>query len=307
MADIEKIAVFGATGTIGGALLRELSGSNYSVTAFARDGSKLAAISHGNIIGKLLPESPEKLSSELEGAKAVFNFTGAPIFRRWSREYRNEIIKSRVDFTRNISRAILGCTDPPRVFVNGSASGIYGYDSFDDSDVTEDHSAASDFWGKLVSDWESAANESARSGVRVVNIRTTVVLDSKSGALPELVRLFQRGLGGAIRPGTQWFPWIHIKDEIGLAVFAMNRDDISGPLNAGSPNVPRMDEFARELGNVLGKPSRIKIPVTVLRLFLGEVTEVMSKGKKVVPARALQLGYEFKFPDLNSALRDLLA
>ncbi len=143
-------------------------------------------------------------------------------------------------------------------------------------------------------------------GVRVVLIRTSVVLTMKGGALPQLASVFRKGIGGPISPGNQWFPWIHEDDEVGLVLFALENDNVSGPLNASDPQVPTMNEFAATLGEVMHKGSRIRIPITVIRLMMGEVSNVLAKGKKVVPRRAMELGYRFRYTDLKAALADLM-
>lgn len=299
-------AVFGATGLIGQKIVRRLLDSGWIVRVFAREPDKSRA---------LLTEVEEHYSwdyekddwkTHLAGTDAVINFSGAPIFKKWKGDYKRRLVDSRVKATRKISQAICDADRPPSVFINGSAAGIYGYDSFDDKDVNEDDQPGTDFWGELVTAWEKAANEAEKCGTRVVNIRTSVVLSMDSGALPQLVSVFNKGIGGPIRPGDQWFPWIHIEDEVGLIMFALNKEEISGPINACAPEVPNMKEFARTLGHALGKPSRIPIPITILRLMMGEVSNVLANGKKVVPARALELGYEFHHPKLEEALTSLV-
>ena len=300
------ISVFGATGLIGQNVVKMLHGEGYTIRIFARDTDRSR---------KLFPEiddqiawnySSENWKASLAGSGAVINFSGAPIFKKWKGDYRKEIWNSRVEATSQIVDAMSRLEQKPAIFINGSAAGIYGYDTFDDSDVTEASPPGKDFWGELVSAWEKAANEAERFGTRVVNIRTTVVLDRDYGALPQLVSVFRKGIGGPISPGNQWFPWIHIEDEVGLVMFAMENDSVSGPINAGSPDVPRMEDFAHTLGEVMHKQSRVKIPLTLIRLMMGEVSNVLAKGKKVVPARALELGFKFRFVKLRDALEDLL-
>ena len=304
--DSSVVSVFGATGLIGQNVVRMLHSEGYRIRIFARDLSKSRNLFPEISDHVLWNYANEGWKPSLVGTGAVINFSGAPIFRKWKGDYRKEIWNSRVEATRQIVDAISKLEQKPSILINGSAAGIYGYDSFDDSDVAESSPPGKDFWGDLVSAWEGEANKAENFGTRVVNIRTTVVLDRESGALPQLVSVFRKGIGGPISPGNQWFPWIHIEDEVGLVMFAMENDTVSGPINAGSPEVPRMEDFAHTLGEVMHKQSRVKIPLTVIRLMMGEVSNVLAKGKKVVPARALELGYRFKFVKLRDALEDLL-
>ena len=305
MENQKKAVLFGASGLIGKNIGRKLKQEGYVVIAAGRDTQKIKqrfpmADDYQQIAGD--QGSFEKI---IRGSEAVFNFSGAPVFVKWKGDYRNEIYDSRVKLTSMIAQSISKLDEPPRVFVNGTASGIYGYDSFDDRDIAEDEKPAGDFWGNLVKDWETSANLAQSSRTRVVNLRTSVVLDSKEGALPQLVKVFRRGLGGPIKPGTQWFPWIHIEDEVNLALFCADNEKISGGVNASSPKVPRMNEFAATLGRVLDKPSRIKVPKTIIRMIFGEVSELLTNGKKVVPLKAENSGFQFRFPDLYEALKDL--
>lgn len=299
-------AVFGATGLIGQDLVMKLRADGWSVRSFTRDENKSRSVLGADVEHFTWDYSRDDWKVNLDGTDAVINLSGAPIFQKWKGNYKQEIVSTRVNATGQIADAICGCGKPPRVFVNGTAAGIYGYDSWDDTDVTENTKPAGDFWGKLVTSWEDAALGAEKCGTRVVNLRTSVVLSTKSGALPQLVSVFNRGIGGPIRPGDQWFPWIHIEDEVGLIVFALENEKISGPINASAPQVPRMKDFAGTLGEVLGKPSRIPIPLTILRLMMGEVSRILANGKRVVPARALEMGYEFRFPDLREALKNLI-
>ena len=160
--------------------------------------------------------------------------------------------------------------------------------------------------GHLSATRKKSALKATECGTRVINIRTTVVLDKETGALPQLMNAFNRGIGGPIRPGNQWFPWIHVEDEVGIMLYAMNIETVSGPINASAPEVPRMRDFAESLGKAMGKPSRIPIPVTILRLMMGEVSKILANGRKVVPKKAEEIGYQFRFPRLDQALEDLL-
>ncbi len=299
------IALFGGTGLIGSAIANELILKKYRLKLFIRDMKKIPP---GFIGQAVIPWdlSNDDWKQEIDGSYAVVNFTGEPIFKRWNAEYKRRIYASRIDTVKHIVDAISKSKIRPKVFVNGTASGYYGYDCINNSGMDEDSEHGDDFWGKLVFDWENAATRGSDYSMRVVNIRTGIVLSLKGGSLPELVSLFKKDLGGPIRPGNQWFPWIHIDDEVGLAIWSMNNDAVVGPINAVSPQSSTMKEFAKTLGSVLNKPSRISVPSTIIKLRMGEVSELILRGKKIIPKKAIELGYTFKHPDLEEALKSIL-
>ncbi|WP_393971598.1 TIGR01777 family oxidoreductase [Oxyplasma meridianum] len=302
-----KVMVLGATGCIGKAVVAGLNRSGYSVIIGSRDPERARlAFPEVNLFIEFNYKKNTGLSESMDGVYAVVNLTGANIFQRWTGGYKEEIVASRVESTKMIVDAMRGCKTKPSVLVNGSAAGIYGYERVTDEPMTEESKPGNDFWGDLVSKWEAEAMKAQDLGIRVVTIRTSVVLSSDCGALPQLVGIFNKGIGGPIRPGTQWFPWIHIDDEVSIIVNAVRDSSYSGPINASAPDVPRMKEFAHTLGKVLGKSSRFPIPVFIIRLALGESAGVLGKGTKVIPDKALKLGFEFKYPYLGPALENLL-
>lgn len=306
MGNGKTAAVFGATGQIGQSVIQKLSSEGWNIRIFARDTSRSSTIFPDVREQYLWDYSRNDWQEHVDGADAVFNFSGAPIFQKWKGDYKREIVDSRVKATARIAEAICNAKSKPGVFVNGSAAGIYGYDTWNDDTVTEDYPAGKDFWGTFVSDWEKSALKAQDCGTRVINIRTSVVLDKENGALPQLMNAFNKGIGGPIRPGDQWFPWIHVEDEVGIILYAMEIESVSGPINASAPEVPRMRDFAQALGKTMGKPSRIPIPVTILRLMMGEVSKILANGRMVVPKKAEDIGYQFKYPKLEGALENLL-
>lgn len=306
MGNGRTAAFFGATGQVGQAVIQRLSQDGWNIRVFARDTAKSREMFPDITEQHQWDYNKDGWQKYVDGTDVVFNFSGAPIFQKWKGNYKKEIVESRVKATARIAEAICSAGSRPKVFINGSAAGIYGYDTWNDDNVTEDYPAGKDFWGTFVSDWEKSALKAEECGTRVINIRTTVVLDGKTGALPQLMSAFNRGIGGPIRPGNQWFPWIHIEDEVGIILYAMDIESVSGPINASAPDVPRMRSFAESLGKAMGKPSRIPIPVTILRLMMGEVSKILARGKMVVPKKAEEIGYQFKFPRLDGALENLL-
>lgn len=306
MTDGKTAAVFGATGLIGSSVAHRLLESGWKVKVFTRDTLKSKQIFGDAVEHNLWSYDSDDWKAHLNDTDAVFNFNGAPLFQKWKGDYRREILDSRIKASRQISDAICKASNGPKIFINGSAEGFYGHESWTDTKLTEEHDAGNDFFGELVNAWEKAANEAEKCGTRVVNIRTGVVLSIKSGALPQLVSVFKKGIGGPIKPGTQWMPWVHMEDEVELIMFSLMNDKVKGPINAVSPNIVRMKEFTDELGKVMNKPSRISIPKTLIKLMMGEVSSLLINGNRVVPEKALNLGYKFKFPDLTPALEDLL-
>ncbi len=299
-------AVFGATGLIGKSVVEKLIAAGWTVRVFTRDTLKSKQIFGDTVEHYNWSYDTEDWKPHVDGTDAVLNFNGAPLFQKWKGDYRREIIDSRIKASRQISDAICRAGKKPPVFINGSAEGYYGHDSWDDTKITEEHAPGKDFFGELVNSWENAASEAEKCGTRVVNIRTGVVLSTGSGALPQLVSVFNKGIGGPIKPGDQWMPWIHVEDEIGIILFALENEKVKGPINAASPNNVRMKEFTQELGKTLGKPSRIPIPQTLIKLMMGEVSKLLINGNRVIPEKATMLGYQFKYPDLAPALENLL-
>lgn len=302
-----KVMVLGATGCIGKAVVSGLKNAGYSIIIGSRDPEKArSAFQDASSFVEFNYKKKTDMSQSMEGVYAVVNLTGAQVFQRWTEEYKKEIVASRVESTKIIVDAMRDCETKPSVLVNGSAAGIYGYERVTDDFMTEDSKAGNDFWGDLVSKWEAEAMKAVDLGIRVVTIRTSVVLSPDCGALPQLVSIFKKGIGGSIRPGTQWFPWIHIDDEVSIIVNAVRDSSYTGPINASAPDVPRMRVFAHTLGNVLGKSSRFPIPVFILRLVIGESANVLGKGTRVIPEKAQKLGFVFRYPDLGPALENLL-
>ena len=192
----------------------------------------------------------------------------------------------------------------PKVLVNGSAIGWYG--PHGDEELTEESGPGNDFLAQLCIEWENAANAAQQHGVRVVLLRTGVVLAKSGGALSNMLTPFKMFVGGPVGSGRQFMSWIHIEDHVGATIFALDHDEIAGPMNATAPTPVTNKDFAKTLGRVLHRPSFMKTPAFVLRVALGEVANVVTKGQRVLPRKALQAGYHFKFTEVEAALRDVL-
>jgi uncharacterized protein (TIGR01777 family) len=249
------------------------------------------------------PARPGAWQEALATCDACANLAGEPVAAgRWTEARRRAIRESRVEATRQV--AAVAAARGPRVLVNGSAIGYYG--SRGDDVLDESSPPGDDFLGRTCVDWEAAA-DAAAPRARVVKVRTGIVLARDGGALPRLVLPFRMLAGGPIGDGAFWQSWIHLADEVGLLLLALDDARVEGPLAATAPEPVRNVDLARAIGRVLRRPSRLPTPALALRAALGEMAQVVLASQRVRPAKALALGYRFRFPTLEPALRDLLA
>lgn len=246
----------------------------------------------------------------VDDCDAVVNLTGEGIFsRRWDAKFKETLRSSRLESTARmveaLSRKPLTAAGNPKTLVNSSAIGYYG--PLKDETVTEETAPGKDFMALLCVDWEAAANKAVALGVRTVLLRTGVVLDKAGGALQEMARPFRMaGFSGPIGSGKQYVSWIHHADMVGLVLLAIDNAAASGPLNATAPNPVTNKTLTKAMGQVLHRPACVPTPAFVIKLMLGEVAEVVTRGQRVLPKKAEKLGYSFKFPSLEAALHDTL-
>ena len=241
---------------------------------------------------------------------AVINLAGENIFaRRWNDEFKALLRDSRVKSTENVVHAL---TKHPRtapgsakVLVNASAIGYYG--PAGDEELTEDSPPGNDTLARVCIEWENAARAAEAHGVRVAMVRVGVVLDTEGGALKQMLTPFKLFVGGKVGSGKQYVGWIHRDDIVGVFLLALDNADASGPINGTAPNPVTNKEFSKALGRALHRPSVMPTPAFGLRLMLGEVAEVVRTGQRVLPKRALALGYSFQFPEIDAALTNILA
>lgn len=296
------VVVAGGTGFIGRALVDALLREGRRVTVLTRRSEEEARrVLPGGaaVVGWQGNEDTAPLPAD---ADAVVNLAGAGIARRWTRAAKRLILDSRVRTTEAVVRA-LQRAGGPRVLVNASAVGYYGPRG--DERVTEREGPGDDFLARVCRAWEAAAVEAERAGVRVVRLRTGFVV-GRGGGLRLMALPFRLFVGGPLGSGRQWMPWIHIEDVVGMIRFALDRDDVSGPLNVSAPEPVRNRDFARALGRVLGRPSVFPAPALALRLVMGEAADMILTGQRSVPEAALAAGYRFRFTDPEAALRDVL-
>lgn len=301
-----KLVVAGGSGFIGRSLCRELVQRNHQVTVLARHPQQAAALLDPGVttIGwdGLSRGAWERA---LDGADAVVNLAGESIAGgRWTQDRKEILRNSRIGPTRILVQALGTLSTRPRTLVNSSAIGYYGIS--DDRPLREESQPGSGFLADLCVAWEQEALKAEGLGLRVVRLRTGMVLGQQGGALPRMLPPFRMFLGGPVSPGTQWVSWIHHQDLAGIVQWALVNDRAQGPINGVAPEAVTMREFCRVLGKVLGRPSWLPVPEFALKLALGELATLLTTGQRVEPAAAQRGGFIFRFPALEQALADLL-
>jgi hypothetical protein len=296
-----RVFLTGATGLIGRALAASLVEDGHEVVALSRSEAP-SGLPQGTRTVKGDPAVVGAWQEELSRCDACVNLAGEPVSGgRWTDERRKRIRDSRVLATRNVA-SVIGAGGPP-VLVSGSAIGYYG--PCGDEVVDESFPAGNDFLAHVALEWEEATRTAARRA-RVVLVRTGIVLSPDGGALPRLALPFRMFVGGPIGDGGFWQSWIHVDDQVGILRMALENAAADGPVNATAPDPVRNRDLARSLGRVLGRPSLLVAPPAAVRAVLGEMAEVVLASQRVVPRKALSLGYRFHWPALEPALRDLL-
>jgi uncharacterized protein (TIGR01777 family) len=302
-----RVFVTGGTGLVGKLLVRKLRERGDLVVLLTRrpDAVRLKFGDGVSVVGGD-PVQPGPWMDAVKDCDAVVHLAGEGIFnRRWTQAFKDEIYATRVKGTDNIVAALGKPDSRAKILVSASAIGYYG--PHGDEELTEDGAPGNDFLAKVCVDWEKAALPATLHGVRVVHLRTGIVLDANGGALAKMLTPFKMFVGGPIGSGKQWMSWIHIEDEVGLILFALDNAQITGALNAVAPRPVTNKDFGNVLGKVLGRPSFMPTPAFALRILVGEGAEIITSGQKVLPKKALDAGYVFKFTDLEPALRNLLA
>jgi uncharacterized protein len=301
-----RVFITGGTGLVGSLLVKRLRERGDQVVVLTRRPDVAKQLGDGVTIVTGDPVQAGPWMDAVADCDAVVHLAGEGIFNhRWSQEFKDLIYSSRIKGTENIVAA-KPRDGSPWVLVSGSAIGYYG--PHGDEELTEDSLAGNDFLAKVCIDWENAAKPRDGSPwVRVVFLRTGVVLANNGGALAKMLTPFKLFVGGPVGSGKQWMSWIHIEDEVGLILLALDHPELVGPLNASAPNPVTNKEFSQTLGKVLSRPSFFPTPGFILRAALGESAQIVTTGQRVLPKKALTAGYAFKFRDLESALRDLLA
>ncbi|MEU0438421.1 MULTISPECIES: TIGR01777 family oxidoreductase [unclassified Streptomyces] len=291
-----RIAIAGSSGLIGGALAASLEAEGHEVVRLVRRAPR----EPGEV--RWDPERGSVDAAGLEGCDAVVNLAGAGIGnRRWTESYKALIRSSRVDGTRTLAEAVAGLDRPPRVFVNGSAIGLYG--DTGDREVDESAPPGRGFLPELCVEWEAAAVPAQRAGVRTVWVRTGLVVSRRGGAWGRLFPLFSAGLGGRLGDGRQFWSYISLHDEVAAIRHLLDRDDLSGAFNLTVPRPLTNREITAAMGRVLRRPTVLSVPAPVLRAVLGELSGDVLGSARVLPVRLLESGFVFAFPDVEDAIR----
>lgn len=295
------ILLTGGTGLIGRALCRHWAQQGHQLTVWSRSPQRVAALCGSQVRGiARLDELGE------EALDAVVNLAGAPIADRpWTSKRKSLLWASRVTLTEQLLAWLEARAQKPQVLLSGSAVGWYGDGG--ERELHEDSPPVSeDFAAQLCSAWEETAQRAEALGIRVVLVRTGLVLATDGGFLKRLLLPFKLGLGGPLGNGRQWMPWIHLADQIALMDFLLQRGQASGPYNACAPQPVRNREFARALGRAVHRPAMLPAPAFVLRVGLGELSGLLLGGQRALSTRLSAAGFSFRFTDLDAALADLL-
>jgi uncharacterized protein (TIGR01777 family) len=296
-----KIAVSGSTGLIGSALTQALNARNHDVVPLVR-----RRVAQGERAVAWDPERGTIDRAGLEGADAVVHLAGENVFGRWSPAKKQRIHDSRVKGTRLVSDALAGLQRPPATLLAASAIGYYG--DRGEEPVTEQSAPGEDFLAHVSREWEAATTPATRAGIRVVNMRTGVVLTTTGGALRAMLPAFRLGLGGPVGSGNQYLSWIALDDIINAMLHLLENQNLVGPVNMTAPTPLTNREFAKTLGKVLGRPAVVTVPAFALRMAFGtEGAAMLQSGQRVLPACLVATGFDFSFKEVEPALRYLLA
>jgi uncharacterized protein (TIGR01777 family) len=295
-----RILVTGATGLVGSALVPDL-GREHEVLRLTRGAPRSPDDLRWDPDAEALPREP------LEGFDAVIHLAGESIgARRWNAEHKRRVRESRVRGTRLLCEALGALARPPGVLI--AASGVGWYGDRGDERLTEESDPGTGFLAEVARAWEEAAAPAARRGIRVIHLRSGIVLARRGGALEPMRRLTALGLGGPLGDGRQWLSWIGIDDLVGAIAHGIARDGLRGPVNAVAPGAVRQLEFARTLARVLQRPAWVPAPRFALRLVLGRemANELLLASQRADPVRLRETGFTFHFPSLEPALRHVL-
>lgn len=294
-----KILMTGGTGFIGSVLCLRLVEENHKVVVLSRHPENIS--------------SPIKAISDLNELSddvffdVVINLAGEPIAnKRWSEQQKNRIFSSRIGTTENLVEYFKRLENKPKLFLSGSAIGYYGIDKTDDI-IDETGEGDDSFSSELCQKWEAVALKAEGLGIRTCLLRTGIVLGKGGGALSKMLLPFKWCLGGRIGQGTQWMPWIHIDDLIGVIMYCIHHDDVSGAVNGTSPNPVTNEVFTKALGKELKRPTIFPMPEIMVKLLMGQMgEELLLAGKQIVPTKVLDSGYSFEYKTLDEALIDIV-
>ncbi len=307
-----RVTVTGATGLLGTRIVEALTARGDDVCVLSRSPDRAGA-SLGVAAEAWSPTEGPAPASALAGRDGVVHLAGEPIDQRWSDESRRRILASRELGTRNLvaglraadrAHAAEGGGSIPATLVSASAVGFYGDRGAER--LTEDAAAGEGFTARVCEAWEREAERASELGVRVVRVRTGVVLAPSGGALARMLPPFRLGVGGPVGGGRQYLPWIHVDDIVALYLAALDDARYDGPVNGSAPEPVTNRDFSKALGRALHRPAIAPVPALAVKLLFGEMAEIVLAGQRAVPGKALALGHAFQHPDLDEALRSAL-
>jgi uncharacterized protein (TIGR01777 family) len=295
-----KVAISGATGLIGTALRENLAADGVPIVVLSRKPSvaPLETI-HWDV------ENGRFDASRLEGVDAVVHLAGEPIAQRWNEARKKAIRESRVKSTRLLVEGLKSLARKPKVLVSGSAIGFYG--DRGDEVLEESSPPGTGFLPETCQAWEQAAMEAMGLGIRTAVLRTGIVLSTRGGALKTMLLPFRLGVGGQVGNGKQWMSWIHIDDLVGAIRHVIDKDHVMAAVNGTAPEPATNAQFTKALGRALSRPTFLPAPTFGIKFAFGEMASILLEGQRVLPKKLLSTGYRFRFPELSSALQDVLA
>lgn len=300
---MKTVLVTGGSGFIGRSIVNALVARGDRVIVLTRDVQRTQAALPRVRAAAWDPERPGPWFKEVDGVDGIIHLAGEAITQRWTEPARRQIVNSRVETTRLLGEAIGQAQRKPSVFVCASAVGYYGPQP-GDKRLDESAAPGKGFLADVVIRWEEAARAvEEQHGTRSVQLRIGVTIGEGGGALAKMITPFKFFLGGPVGDGTQVISWVHVDDVAGLTLLALDNETVRGPLNVTAPNAATGDEVARAIGTVLRRPSWLRVPEAVIRLGMGDAAEIITTGQRVVPRRAEELGYTFRYPDLVPALQ----
>jgi len=315
------VTITGATGLIGTAVVAELRARGAQVSILSRDPERARVSLDAETVPigdpQAAPSTPEPLEAigwepmrkpapvaALAGRDAIVHLMGEPVAQRWTPAAKRAIRDSRVTGTRQLVAGLREAEPRPRVLISSSAIGYYG--AHGEEPLDEEAPAGDDFLAQTCADWEAEADGARELGLRVVAVRTGVVLDRAGGALSKMLPAFKLGVGGPVAGGRQYMSWVHREDVVSMMIAAVEDERWSGPVNATAPEPVTNRDFSRALGHVLHRPSVLGVPGFALRMLYGDMAQIVTTGARVMPAKPLVLGYRFRHPSLEGALRAAL-
>ena len=299
-----RYVVTGGTGFIGTKLIPMIATQGDAVTVFTR---RARDSENGVDFVKWTPDADGPWMDVIDGADVVINLAGTPVFdERWTPERKKDLFTSRLDATTRVSAAIARAKKKPAVFISASAVGIYGMHR-DDNVLDETAPLGHDILAEICTQWEAAADGAREAGVRVAHPRIGIVLGPDGGALKNMLTPFKAFVGGPVGSGKQWMSWIHVHDAVRALLYPVTNVELVGPYNVTAPTPATMNEMAKTIGEVLHRPSAMRVPEFATRLAFGERAEIVLTGQRVVPRRLEALGFTFEHPALRAALENLLA